>query len=53
LKPWVENFTTSVTTIKTMNYCAPPEDKWLLFGLLNNTTQSRILVVLLLPEEEN
>jgi len=33
-----------------MNYCAPPEDKWLLVGIVKNTTQSYILVVLLLPE---
>jgi len=33
-----------------MNDCMPPKDKWLLVDLLNNTTQSRILVVLLLPE---
>jgi len=39
-----KNFATSVKTFKTMNYCVPPEDEWLLVGLLNNTTQSRILV---------
>jgi len=50
LNPWVENFATSVRTFKTMNYCVPPEE---LVGLLNNTKQSHILVVLLLSEYEN
>jgi len=35
------------------SYCALPEDKWLLIDLLNNTTQSRVLVTLLLPQEKN
>jgi len=30
-----------------MNYCAPPEDKWLSVGLLKNTTQSCALLVVL------
>jgi len=34
----VDNFTTSVRTFKTTNYCAPPEGQWLLVGLLNNST---------------
>jgi len=29
------------------------QDKWVLVGLLNNTTQNRILVVVLLPQEKN
>jgi len=35
------------------NYCAPPEDRWLFVGLLNDTTQSRILVTPVLPQENN
>jgi len=27
-----------------MNYCASPEDKWLLVDLLDNTTLNRTLV---------
>jgi len=39
-KSWVGNFHPSVRTFKTINYLnmsVPPEDKWLLLGLLNNT----------------
>jgi len=36
-----------VGTFKTKNYCAPPEDKWLLVDLLNNLTQNCILAILL------
>jgi len=35
-----------------IHYCAPPEDKWLLVGLFNNTTQSHILDVLLATTSE-
>jgi len=46
----MENLATSVRTFKTRNYSAVPEEKWLLVGLLNNTTPScALLVVLLLP----
>jgi len=51
LNPWVEIFATSVRIFKTMNYCRPPEVKWLLVRLLNNMTQRcALLFVLLLPE---
>jgi len=53
LNPLVENFATFVRTFKTMNYCAPPEDRWLFVGLLNNTTQSCTLLVFLIPDKEN
>jgi len=49
-KPKIENFSTSVAIY---HYCALPEDKWILVCLLNNLTQSRILVALLLPQEKN
>jgi len=51
LKLWIENFATSVRILKTINYSELPEEKFLLIVLVNNTTQSHILVVLLLREE--
>jgi len=51
LNPWVENFVTSMKTLKSINYCALPKVKWLLIGILNNMTQSHILVIPLLPKD--
>jgi len=42
---WIENLVTSAKIFKTINYGVLPEDKWLLVGLLNNTTQSCALLV--------
>jgi len=52
LNLWVENFVTSVGTLKTMNYCAPPEDKWILVDLLNNPNTELYISHSSLPKEK-